>query len=81
MSTQEQLRECFREALSLAPGAAVDQLSYQKSPVWNSIGHMRLVAAIETAFNVMFTTDQILAMSSFEKAKEILEQQGISSDA
>jgi acyl carrier protein len=77
MSNQNRLRQCFREAFALAPDAPVDGLSYQKDPVWDSLGHMRLVAGIETAFNIMFTTDQILDMSSFAKAREIVSQHGV----
>jgi acyl carrier protein len=78
MPNEDQLRKCFREALALPPDAAVDGMTYQANPEWDSVGHMRLVAAIETAFNIMFTTDQILDMSSFDKAREIVSQHGVS---
>lgn len=78
MSNQEKLRQCFHEAFDLASDVNVEGLSYEGEAVWDSVGHMRLVAAIETKFSIMFTTDQILDMSSFAKAREIVGQHGVS---
>jgi acyl carrier protein len=78
MSNQVQLKNCFREALALPPDAVIESLNYQATPAWDSVGHMRLVAAIETAFNIMFTTDQILDLNNFPKAKEIVGSHGVS---
>lgn len=81
MSDNDKLRQCFRDAFALPPGHGVDGMSYQKDPVWDSVAHMRLVAGIETAFGIMFTTDQILDMSSFDKAREIVGQHGVTLEA
>jgi acyl carrier protein len=78
MPTHATLQNCFREALALSADAAIETLSYQATPAWDSVGHMRLVAAIETAFNIMFTTDQILDLSSFAKAQDIVRSHGVS---
>ena len=78
MSNQEKLKQCFREALNLEPGASVEDMTYEGDAVWDSVGHMRLVATIETAFSIMLTTDQILDMSSYPKACDIVSQHGVS---
>lgn len=80
MSNLDHLRQCFRDALELPENAPVDELQYAKQPVWDSVAHMRLVAAIERQFDIMFTTDQILDMSSFIKAKEILALHSVTTD-
>lgn len=52
-----------------------DQLSglkYQQVPLWDSVGHMTLVANLEDAFDIMMETDDIIDFSSYEKGKEIL---------
>jgi len=77
MKPIDSLRECFRTALELPAEIRVDILEYAKNPVWDSVAHMRLVAAIEQRFDVMFTTDQILDMSSFDKACLILGVLGV----
>lgn len=47
-------------------------LEYQSIPVWDSVGHMGLIAALEEAFDIMMDTDDIIDLSSYEKGKEIL---------
>lgn len=39
---------------------------------WDSVTQMALVTALETAFDIMFDTDDILEFDSYEKGKEIL---------
>ena len=36
------------------------------------MGHMMLVAALEAEFDTMLETDEILSMSSFDKAVDIM---------
>lgn len=81
MSNLEKLKRCFCEALSLPSSSDVEKLAYQEHPAWDSVAHMRLVASIETAFDIMLETDQILEMSTFDKAKEIVIQHDIALDA
>ncbi|KAF0220974.1 MAG: acyl carrier [Rhodospirillaceae bacterium] len=66
------LRAVFRHTLDLEAGAVVDDLAYRALPAWDSIGHMRLVAAIETAFDVMLDTDEVIDLSSFAQAAAIV---------
>ncbi len=68
----ERLKKVFTVVFSLDEGTSFKELRYREIEQWTSVGHMRLVAEIEEAFNVMLETDEILDMSSFDKAKEIL---------
>ena len=49
-------------------------LQYQGVELWDSVGHMTLVAALEDAFDIMLETDDIVDLSSFEKGIEILKK-------
>ena len=49
-------------------------LKYQGVELWDSVGHMTLVAALEDAFDIMMDTDDIIDLSSYEKGKEILKK-------
>lgn len=73
----EKLRAAFREALQLPGGTEIDVLEYNKHKSWDSVAHMTLVAAIEDAFGVMLETDDVLDMSSFTKAKEIVAKYNV----
>lgn len=49
-------------------------LRYQGTDLWDSVGHMTLVAAIEDTFDIMMETDDIIDFSSYEKGIEILKE-------
>jgi len=72
MNNEQKLREIFAEALQINIERVVDELMYNSIPEWDSIAHMTLIAEIDNAFDTMLDTDDVLDMSSFAKAKEIL---------
>jgi acyl carrier protein len=46
-------------------------------PNWDSVGHMNLVAQLETEFGLQFEVDDIMEMSSAAKVVEILKARGV----
>ncbi|MFF4598357.1 acyl carrier protein [Amycolatopsis sp. NPDC001319] len=69
------LREVFVEALDLDGDSAeldVENLKYRDIEAWDSVGHMALVAAIEDEFDIEFDTDQVIDMSSFKVAVDMV---------
>ena len=72
MSIEEKVTCAFREALSLPADVDVTGLAYREHPSWTSLGHMTLVAALEDKFDTMLDADDVLAMSSYPKAVEIM---------
>jgi acyl carrier protein len=73
----QQLKDAFVEVLGIDPGSDFDHLAYGSTEGWDSTAHMALVAEIESKFDIMLTTDDLIAMSSFGKAKEIIGKYGI----
>ena len=74
MSVAPKLREVFVEALDLDSGVDVENLKYRDLEAWDSVGHMALVAAIEDEFDVEFDTDQVIDMSSFKVAVDMVTE-------
>lgn len=72
MNNEEKLRQVFAEALGIDPSQVKDALTYNTIPEWDSIGHMALIAEIDDTFDTMLDTDDVLDLSSYAKAKEIL---------
>lgn len=73
MSNLEKYNNAFIENLQVT----VEQLAglkYQDTAMWDSVGHMTLMAALEDAFDIMLDTDDIIDFSSYEKGKEILKK-------
>jgi acyl carrier protein len=66
----------FEEGLEIASHSALDTLAFNVTPEWTSVGHMMLIAALEAEFDCMLDTDDILAMSTFDKAVEIMARYG-----
>lgn len=73
----EKLRSIFAETLGIKLEQVKDDLTYNTISEWDSIAHMALVAEIDDAFDTMLDTDDVLDMSTFAKAKEILAKYDI----
>lgn len=76
MNNQEKYDKAFCEVLELEQNQLAS-LTYQGVDLWDSVGHMSLVAALEDTFDIMMETDDIIEFSSYEKGKEILGKYGI----
>ena len=76
MNNLEKLTNVFADTFGIAVNE-VAGLQYQGIEQWDSVGHMTLVAAIEDEFGIEMDTDDIIDMSSFEKAKEIVAKYGV----
>lgn len=76
MDNKNKLDEIFVNQLEIAPDQ-LENLTYQSVPLWDSVGHMSLVAALEDAFEIMLETEDIIDLSSYKKAFEILGKYGV----
>ena len=79
MSTRNisELEGAFASALGIGNDTDFASLSYRGIPEWDSVAHMQLVSEIETAFDVMLPTEDVLDLSSFSKARDILQKHGV----
>lgn len=69
---EEKLRKIFAESLNLKSDEVTDGLEYNTIHQWDSVAHMALIAAIEEGFDIMIDAEDVIGMSSFAKAKEIV---------
>jgi acyl carrier protein len=73
MTNLEKYNQVFCTTLELKEDKLVG-LQYQGTELWDSVGHMSLVANLEEAFDIMMEMDDIVDLSSYEKGKEILKK-------
>lgn len=73
MANLEKYNNVFVENLQITEDKLAG-LKYQSVELWDSVGHMSLVAALEDAFDIMMETDDIIDLSSYEKGMEILKE-------
>jgi acyl carrier protein len=80
MTGLDRLKNAYVEALGVSPTSDFENFEYAKTTGWDSVAHMRLVAEIETAFDIMLATEDVIDMSSFRKAREILARYDVAFD-
>lgn len=65
------------DTLGLEPPVDWDSVRYQQLPGWDSLGHIAIVAELESRFEVALESDDIAEMTSFARCVEILEKRGV----
>jgi len=78
MSNTIKLYNVFAQSLQIDPSKVSEDLAYNEIAEWDSVAHMALITEIESVFDIMLDTDDILEMNSVAKAKEILAKYGVS---
>jgi acyl carrier protein len=73
----DKLKSAFAESIALPPGTAYDDVAYGKTNGWDSVAHMALISRIEEQFDIMLETDDVIDLSSFPRAREIVSRYGI----
>ena len=73
----DKLKLAFSEALDIQLDIVTDELQYNLMKEWDSIAHMALIAEIEQAFDILIDTDDVIDMSSFAKARDIVVKYGV----
>ena len=73
MESLEKYEKAFTETFEISKEKLVG-LQYQGTDLWDSVGHMSLIANLEDSFDIMMETDDIIDLSSYEKGMEILSE-------
>lgn len=82
MTDSEKLDRAFRTSFGLGDEVDLGETAYGRTDGWDSIAHMQLVAAIETAFGIMMDTEDVVAMNSYRVARRIIrDNHGLDLDA
>ncbi len=76
-SVKEKYDQIFVESFSIEAGHLGENTVYNQVPTWDSIGHMTMIAALESAFNIAMDADDVVNFSSYLKGMEILPKYGI----
>lgn len=77
MTNLEKYNQVFCETFSLEEGFDGANVKLNDTPDWDSVGHMTLIAGLEDTFDIMFETEDILALDSYNQGIEILKKYGI----
>lgn len=77
MTNLEKYNEIFTKRFQ-PNGIPMEELTYQSVQLWDSVGHMGLIAELEEYFDFMMDMDDIIDFSSYQKGKDILKKYDIS---
>jgi len=65
------------EVLQLPPSQITDDLTMKDVEAWDSLKHMELIVALETALDVQLTFEEIVAMQSVREIKRVLAERSV----
>lgn len=68
----QRLRVVMAEVLDLDPAQIDDGFARGGSPAWDSLGHLRLITALEEAFGTRFTMKEVGELDRFGKLRDRL---------
>lgn len=69
-----QLCGVIAEALGLTAGAITAEATTKSVPAWDSLGHLKVILAVEAAYKVKFSTTEIRELVSVERLHQELER-------
>ena len=75
--TTDRLQDVFRVVFELAAGTAVRDMPQQGSPKWDSLGHVVLVTAIESEFEISLDAADQLRMTNYAETLVLLGEKGL----
>jgi hypothetical protein len=75
--TLDAVCQAFLTALDLPAGTDCSELAIGVTQGWDSLAHMTLVAELEERFSIALDTDDLIAISSFSAAIEVLRRYGV----
>ena len=76
LTPEQKLKDAFIQAIGLPADTDFSTVNYGVTNHWDSVAHMQLIAEIENSFDIMLSTEQVIALSSFEKAKQLVGSHG-----
>jgi len=74
MSVEQSILKVFKDVLELEGEVNPKDLNYNVTENWTSLAHINLVSTLESEFDIMLDTQDILEMSSYDKAVEIVRK-------
>ncbi|MGE0880197.1 MAG: phosphopantetheine-binding protein [Acidimicrobiia bacterium] len=77
MNASTSVESIFIDVLNLTSPIDWNTVRYQEIEGWDSLAHMAIVGEMEDRLGVMLDPDDIVEMSSYERALEILGKYGV----
>ncbi len=74
---KEQVREIMANTFGVDENELPDDLSQENYSRWTSLYQMTIMASLEDHFNLIFSMDEMLAMTNLPKILDVLKKRGV----
>jgi acyl carrier protein len=74
VTDSEMFHQVLRAELMLPADADVTAAAYGRTETWDSVAHMQLVLALEEAFGISLSPDDVVEMSTYPAAVRVLRE-------
>ena len=81
MNNLKKYQSVFVDIFNVPLEVLNDNFTFANTENWDCITHMGLIADLETVFDVMLDTEEILNFGSYENGKKILQSKGVDFNA
>lgn len=77
MKNEDKLAEIVSGILGTDRRELVDSRKVGEIPNWDSFNNLQIISAVEEAFKVSFTTEEIINAVTYGDVKKLLEKHGV----
>jgi len=63
--------DIFSAVMGIPKNELNDAIAYNSHPAWDSLKHLQLISELETAFDIEFDMDDVIAMENFGLVREL----------
>ena len=75
--TEERLEEILAKVLLVDKANINDKMSRKNTEEWDSMAHLMLVSAIESAFGIVMSDDDVMEIETVGDIKKVLRKVGV----
>ena len=72
VTDSEMFDQVFRAELLLPSDADLSAVAYGRTETWDSVAHMQLVVALEEAFGISLSAEDVVEISTYPAAVRVL---------
>ncbi len=72
--------QVIANVLDVDPASLNDESNAQNTPNWDSLRHIEVIFAVESAFHVRFSMPEIMGLRKLGDIREVLSSKGVETD-
>ena len=74
------LYDIIAGVLNIEPSTLNEESNALNTPNWDSLRHIEVILAVETAYNIRFAINEVVNMQNLGDMRKVLETKGVAFD-